>query len=333
MGGPAIIGIIGEGETLIPDKVVPFVHGLLEQGHFVEVVTNMSLTHRIDELLDTSKENLKRLLVKGSLHWNELKRLNKIDDYFNNINKVIEAGASSYPFLVISQDYLPFLDEIKTTCLEKLGELPHCTGSLVFDNPDDIKNEDIIKTCPECTPKFNEEMQEKFDSKIYDLFVKFLHIKPTSKFCYAGEWSFIVNLATGDYYKCHFAPSEGDMFKKPQKTLNLTPIGHNCKASSCSLQYNFLSQGLVPEFKNLPNYSELLDKKRLLNDTARKIFDFKYYDYLPLLSKEEEKSADEACRYQFEELNYDRNKLSFKNRIRYDIWKYLDKKLRKKGML
>ena len=58
LGGLADIIVIGRGETLIPKEVIPFVHGLLDMGHYVEVVTNLSLTQKIEELLKTSKENL-----------------------------------------------------------------------------------------------------------------------------------------------------------------------------------------------------------------------------------------------------------------------------------
>lgn len=124
IGGKAYITVIGAGETLIPKEVVPFVKGLLHLGHIVEVVTNNTLNDRIDELLDTPKEDIGRLIVKGSLHWKELKRLNKVDDYFNNIRRVIAAGASSFPFLVICDEYMDELDEIAEVCQRELGALP-----------------------------------------------------------------------------------------------------------------------------------------------------------------------------------------------------------------
>ena len=43
LGGIAYIVVIGEGETLFPPEVIPFVKGLLHQGHVVEVVTNNTL--------------------------------------------------------------------------------------------------------------------------------------------------------------------------------------------------------------------------------------------------------------------------------------------------
>ena len=99
LGGIAYIMVIGEGETLIPPEIVPFVKGLLHQGHVVEVITNNTIDERIEELLDAPKEDLKRLIVKCSLHYVELKRLNKVESYFANIRRIIAAGAS---FLSVS---------------------------------------------------------------------------------------------------------------------------------------------------------------------------------------------------------------------------------------
>lgn len=41
--GIANITVIGRGETLLPKEVVPFIKGLLSYGHWVEVVTNLTL--------------------------------------------------------------------------------------------------------------------------------------------------------------------------------------------------------------------------------------------------------------------------------------------------
>ena len=118
--GIAAITVIGAGETLIPKEIVPFVHGLLRFGHYVTVVTNLTLTNRIDELLQIEPECLSRLCVKGSLHWLEMKRTNTVDVYFDNMNKVIEHGASSFPFLVLCKEYMPYLEEIRENCMEKI---------------------------------------------------------------------------------------------------------------------------------------------------------------------------------------------------------------------
>lgn len=50
LGGLAEITVIGSAETLLTQQIIPFVHGLLEYGHVVTVVTNATLSERIDRL-------------------------------------------------------------------------------------------------------------------------------------------------------------------------------------------------------------------------------------------------------------------------------------------
>lgn len=52
LGGSCIIEIIGDGETLLPDDVVPLILGLLKEGHYVLVINNGTLKTRIHELVE-----------------------------------------------------------------------------------------------------------------------------------------------------------------------------------------------------------------------------------------------------------------------------------------
>lgn len=283
LGGICNIVVIGSGETLYPKEIIPFVHGLLHMGHVVEVITNLTLNNKIDELLSITPEDLKRLLVKGSLHWLELKRLNKIDDYFSNMRKVIAAGASSFPFLVIGDNYMPYLNEIKETCKSQIGALPHCTPCDIFDEAKDRFRHGKMKTQPECNEEFTNKIKNDFDSKVFGVSTKFLDIDPRKVFCYAGLWSFIVHMDNGNINKCHGLPCIGNFFEDINTPIELEPVGYTCGISSCSLQYNFIAQGLIPEIPGIPTCSEMLERKGLINDTYLKLMDFKYFDYMPML--------------------------------------------------
>ena len=176
IGGNAHITVIGAGETLIPPEVVPFVKGLLHLGHVVELVTNNTLNQRIDELLDTPREDIGRLIVKCSLHWKELKRLHKVEDYFNNIKRIIAAGASSYPFLVICDEYMNELDEIIDICKRELGAVPQCTPCVTAETRADFLKGGVAMTSPACTPAFVKEIDKKFHSKLFEQSVRFLDV-------------------------------------------------------------------------------------------------------------------------------------------------------------
>lgn len=296
LGGIADIIVIGGGETLLHPDVVPFIKGLLAEGHIVEVVTNMTLNHRIDELLDnTPPEHLERLLVKGSFHYLELKRLNKLDDFFNNMKKVVEAGASCFPFLVICEEYIPLLDEIKSVFIENLGELPHCTSALDF-------TEAKMQPYGFYNSEFKKIVTEKFGSKINDTFDRFLSVDVKKHFCYAGEWSFVLNTSNGSISRCFYSPSEQNIFKDISSEIKLGAIGTNCCIGNCALHYNLVSQGIMPDFDDVISYGDMLYKPKLFNKKLVELLNFKYENYMPMFSKEEEQKINAKARETFEEL-------------------------------
>ena len=66
LGGICLINICGGGETLLPNKIVEYTRALLEEGHYVMIVTNATVTKRFDEISKFPKELLKRLFFKFS---------------------------------------------------------------------------------------------------------------------------------------------------------------------------------------------------------------------------------------------------------------------------
>lgn len=293
IGGLAHIVVIGEGETLIPPETVPLCKGLLMQGHIVEVVTNGSLTNRIEELLDCDKDCLSRLIVKCSLHWNELKRLNLVDTYFSNIKRVLSAGASSYPFLVAGKAYEEHFDEIRDICLERLGDLPHCTPCVVADSSEEMENGNLYRTNPPCTEEFVKKIRDEFDSELFRQSVRFLDVDVKKIFCYAGSWSFGVSLATGKVFKCHNIVTDINFFENLEDELpKIEPVCNSCGLASCALQYDMFSMGLIPEIEDVPTYSEMMcQKKTFFTDRVREMMDFKLYDRHHKMTYEEERAC------------------------------------------
>lgn len=325
--GIAEIHVISGGETLIDDTVVPFVHGLLKQGHVVTVVTNLTLNNRIDELLDLPKEYLKRLIVKGSLHWLELKRLNKIDDYFNNMQKVLAARASSFPFLVLSEDYMPYLDEIEKTCKERLNAMPHCTPSIVFE---EHQINGKTRTNPECTEEFVNFVNNKFNSEIFKASVNYLDVDIKKIFCYAGEWSFGVHLKTGGMVKCHNCSPEANFYKELPKLL---PIGNNCRIANCALQYNFIAEGLIPEGPRTPAFGDMLGRENLINEEVRNLLNVRFSDLHKHYTLHQQEKINAKVADKFKKLLENKPNISLKNKIRLKIYNNLKKKLEKKGLI
>lgn len=272
IGGIAYIAVIGGGETLIPPEVVPFVKGLLAYGHVVEVVTNNTLDDRIEELLDVPAEYRARLIVKCSLHWNELIRLNKVDSYFANIKKIIASGASAYPFLVICDEYADKLEEICEICQRELGALPLCTPCVVGEDRDDWISGGALRTSPPCTPEFVQQIKEQFHSRLFSESVRFLDIDPQKVFCYAGKYSFVVEMGEGIINKCHNIPAEGNFFENIDVPYEGDYVGCECGIASCNLQYCLFGFGLIPEVPNVPTYAELVcERENLFSEEIKRL--------------------------------------------------------------
>lgn len=326
LGGIASIVYCGIGETLIPREIIDMVKGNLKEGHYVEIVTNLTLNNRIDELInEIPKDDIKRLMIKGSLHYLELKRQNKLNDYFNNMKKLVEAGASTFPFLVVCEEYMPYLDEIRQACLENLGELPQVTAYMEFDTAQDIHKTDMYN------PEFVSMIKEKFDSNVYNVYNEMLDIDTKEHFCYAGEWSIHVELSDGSAKKCHGCPIEQNIFENLKKPIKFEPIGNNCCMKDCSIQYNFRTWGLVPFYNDLTTYGETICRGNLFSTELKEAFNHKFYDIRPMYSEEERKKINKTVSDRFNKLC--RPNIKLKNKIRLALYNHLKEKLLQKGLI
>ena len=58
LGGTSLINLTGNGETMLQPDIVPLIDALLKEGHYVEVVTNGTITKNINQVLELPKEEL-----------------------------------------------------------------------------------------------------------------------------------------------------------------------------------------------------------------------------------------------------------------------------------
>ena len=76
LGGECLINLTGEGETMLQKDIVELCRLLLEEGHYIELVTNLTITKVVDDFLKLPSNLLEQLEFKISFHYNELKRIN-----------------------------------------------------------------------------------------------------------------------------------------------------------------------------------------------------------------------------------------------------------------
>lgn len=253
LGGICLINLCAGGETLLSDEVLPIVIELLKEGHYVMIVTNGTLSHRFDEIVNFDPELRKRLFVKFSYHYLELKRLDILDKFFGNVLKMRESNVSFTVEITPSDELIPHISEVMETSIKYLGALCHVTiarddrtdGIEILSN---LEFDDYISTWG----IFNSELFS-FKSEIFH--------KKRKEFCYAGDWSAYIILNTGEIRQCYCGYIIGNLYDNIDKEIPFSAIGNNCKLPHCYNGHSFLGLGVIPEIANEVKYSSLRNRE------------------------------------------------------------------------
>lgn len=251
LGGVCHFNVCGMGETLIPEELIDYIRVILENGHTVMIVTNGTLTKRFEEYMELPDELKKRLGFKFSFHYLEMKRLNMMEIFFNNVNMVKKNGCSFSVELTANDSYEPYINEIKECCLKHVGALCHISVP---------RNEatDGISLYSRHNIKEFYNVWKEFDSPMFEL--KIRHWEEVRKeFCYAGLWSGLLNLGTGEFNACYRQPGPmGNLFQNPEKEFVFCPVG-KCEVPHCFNGHSFLAWGVIPEISE-ESYLDIRDR-------------------------------------------------------------------------
>ncbi len=136
LGGVYLFNFCANGETLLRPKICNIIEALLENGHYLEVVTNGTLTERLKEIAAFSEDNLTRLSFKFFFHYLELIRTNQLKAFADNVRMMKACGCSFTIEIVPCDELLPYVDEIKEFCLSEFGVLCHLT--VIMDHANDL---------------------------------------------------------------------------------------------------------------------------------------------------------------------------------------------------
>ena len=253
LGGTCCINFCGGGETLIPNEMPDIINEILIQGHYVMVVTNGTLSQRFDEIVKKiGTEQLKRLFFKFSFHYLELKSRNLLDTFVANINKIKNAGCSFTVEITPNDELIPYIEDIKQFSIDEFGALPHITvarDSRKNDLPilTNLSHEEYIKTW------------NQFNSKLFEYKISVFGEK-RKEFCYAGAWSYYLDLLTGDLKQCYCGEVLQNIYADIKIPIIEKPIGKNCKEAHCYNAHAWLTWGDIPS-KKAPTYLEMRDRK------------------------------------------------------------------------
>lgn len=253
-GGTCYFSICGAGETTIQKNLESIVYNILKNGHYVNITTNGTLKNRLKQIIETNKDYIDHLHFSFSFHYLELKRLNLIENFFENINMVKNAGASILVQINLCDEYVPYLDEIKRLCIEHVGAMPQVAATR--------KEMEKLKEVELMTKLSKDEYVElgkSFDSPLFDFTMKNFN-KKRSEFCYAGDWTGTLNLATGRLKRCYASCISQNIFENPKEKIKFLAIGKCCASLFCMNSSHFMTLGVIPSVET-PTYAELRNRK------------------------------------------------------------------------
>ena len=271
LGGTAYISLCGEGETLICDDVIELTYFLLEEGHYVNITTNGTLTKKFELFKEFPNEFLNRLHFAFSFHYLELKKKNLIGVFFDNIRLIRGLGCSFVLQLNMYDGYVPYIDEIKKLSIDNVGALPQVAltrQERINNNKTEYKvfsNYDISVYSQYC---------REFNSPLFEFTLKNFNVK-RHEFCYAGLWSFVLDLQDGSMRKCYSFKSK-NIFDDIQKPIDFSAVGVSCPNKYCINSSHFLSLGVIPSVAT-PSYAELRNREEVnwYNNTMKEVLSYK----------------------------------------------------------
>lgn len=290
LGGVSLINITGSGETLIPKELPEIVKGVLQEGHFVNITTNGTLSKQLDALLDATNGYHDHLHLSFSFHYVELLEKKLIDVFFENIKKAKSTGCSILLQINLSDEYVPHWEEIKELALKHVGAYPQ-----VALTRDESGGKYSIRT--KLSIDDYKRIGDEMNSPLFAFTCKNFNVK-RREYCYAGLWSAKLNLCTGEMSGCYGDGLIQDIFKDITKPIRWCPIGTHCSHKYCINSSHFLSQGVIPELLPLPSYGELRNRKEAgwYTPAAEQFLYGQMEKSNPLLTEKEKRKYEDVYR-------------------------------------
>ncbi|MBR0487605.1 MAG: hypothetical protein IJJ70_07900 [Treponema sp.] len=290
LGGTCYFNMCAAGETTLQKDLFPLIKGLIDEGHYCDIITNGSITKKFDELIALlSEEESKHLFIKFSFHYLQLKEKNLLQTFVNNVNKIKDAKISFTIEITPHDELIPYIDEIKEFSIKNFKALPHITVAR-----NESTNE--IELLTKLTREEYKKTWEVFDSPFFDFKFSVFNKKIT-EFCYAGQNSLYLDLHTGEYKSCYCGDFLGNMFDHIEKPINFAPIG-KCNLAHCFNAHAFIAwAGNVPDLSlPIPTYAEernriCLDGTEWLQPECKAFFETRADKLNPIFTEKEKKQA------------------------------------------
>ncbi len=274
-GGICFINLCARGETLLCPEVAELVYELLEEGHYVSVVTNGTVAKSIQNILSFPNTLQKRMFFKLSFHYLELKKRGLFDLFWRNVDAIRDSDCSYTLEITPSDDLAPYVEEIRQMFEQKAdGAMPHVS----FARDSTKIDYDILS---DYTVEEYKKLWGQFDSKMFRLKSDYYNRK-TEEYCHAGQWSYLVNILTGDIKTCYRQDVIANLYSPSFAGFPDAPVGHDCHMAYCFNNHAFLAWGTVPEIV-CENYLAMRDRvdrngKHWVKEPVRSFMKDKLYD-------------------------------------------------------
>ena len=255
LGGPCWFNICADGETLLAKDILEYTKVILENGHYVEFVSNMTVTKVLQDFCKMNGELLKRVEFKCSFHYAELKQRGLLNVFADNVNLVRKSGCSICVEMIPDDNMIPFIEEIKDFSIEHFGALPQLSIPR-----NDKKRHDLLSKLS--MPEFVRTWRQ-FDSPFFD-FKLLIFKKKIRSFCHAGRTALYVDLATGHTQQCY--NDSGYSFNIFENIDSPIPFCSICKCNDyyCYNGHLFLTTGCTNLYSEY-HYGDIRDRQTIDN--------------------------------------------------------------------
>lgn len=253
LGGLAYINLCADGETLLTKHIEDYIYELAKEGHYVEIVTNNTITSVLERILSWNKDLLAHITFKCSFHYIELKKKQLLATFASNVNNIWEAGASANIEITPSDELVPLIEEVKEFSVREFGALPHLS----------IARNDATSEIDYLTEMSMEEYNRiwsQFHSEFWE-FKQTIFKQKRNEFCYAGSWMLYIDLSTGFATQCYHSKYRQNIFEDIERPINFLPIG-KCLEPHCYNGHMLLTLGCIPNITQV-KYGDIRDRVKL----------------------------------------------------------------------
>ena len=245
------VNFCAPGETLLCKELPDIIIEVLKQGNVVLISNNGTVTPAIEKLISLPEDLSSKLIFGCSLHYKEFKKRNLLGVFTENIKKIAASPASFHVSFNLYEGYMDCLDEIKNYCMENFGAPPHI--AIMRDQRNGMKLYDPIDLAT------YKRRGADFHSARFEVECDNFLVNRQKYFCYAGETSWVLDLATGNLSRCYCEPPYFNAYDNLEQKIPLWPVGRHCNDTYCINASYFIACGNIPEV-NYPPYSLLRDR-------------------------------------------------------------------------